>query len=132
MRGAGANKLEADGVYQDAQWDCATIIDPGPWWELTQLDVASVYGTPGTKPISAGRCITSKPGEVATFTTGTQQTYSAGVDLSIKGFGINLSAQDGFAKSAALTYTMGKKGHAICGVSQYPGTPGYVGAIVVH
>jgi hypothetical protein len=52
--------------------------------------------------------------------------------LSMVGYGINLSSRDGWTKDATLTYKSTAHGHPICGSSGYPGVAGYIGVIGVH
>ena len=132
LTGSGNNHLEGDGVYIEWENYCNIGGNNVATWSLQQGGVAGEYGTPGTPSIPAGDCITSLPNSVNTFSEGTQQTYSAGVGLSVKGWGINLSSQDGFTKNAFITYTMTTHGHPICGQSGFPGINGYIGVIGVH
>jgi hypothetical protein len=134
--GAGNNHLQGDGVYDEWENYCVNI--PGSAnvyvWNLQQAGVAGEYSyaTPGTASIPAGKCITSQAGAANTFSTGTQQTFMAGAQLSVLGYGINLSSQDGFTSNSSLTYTFSAHGHPICGSGGYPGVAGYTGVIAVH
>ena len=132
LNGVGNNHLEGDGVYDEVENYCNIGGNFAATWSLQQEGVAGEYGTPGTPSISVGKCITSVPLSSNTFVQGTQQTFSAGVQLSVKGWGINLSSQDGWTKEASITYTMTTHGHPICGQSGFPGINGYIGVIGVH
>lgn len=136
LTGAGNNHLQGDGVYDEWENYCVNI--PGSSnvyvWNLQQAGVASeyTYATPGTPSIPAGDCITSQAGANNSFSVGTQQTFSAGAQLSVAGYGINLSSQDGFTKDSTLTYKFSAHGHPICGAGGFPGIAGYTGVIGVH
>ena len=134
LTGAGNNHLQGDGVYDEWEQYCNIPPNSVTSWHLQQEDVASEAqpSTPGTPSIPAGDCITSHAGAKNSFTQGTQQTFSAGVQLSALGYGINLSAQDGFTQDATITYLFSAHGHPICGSGGYPGSPGYTGVIGVH
>jgi hypothetical protein len=136
MTGTGNNHLQGDGVYDEWENYCVNI--PGSAnvfaWNLQQEGVASEAqpATPGTSAIPAGKCITSEVGAANKFETGTQQTFSAGAQLSALGYGINLSSQDGFTSNSSLIYTFSTHAHPICGSGGYPGIGGYTGVIAVH
>jgi hypothetical protein len=136
LTGAGNNHLQGDGVYD--KWENYCVNIPGTAnvyvWNLQQAGVASEYtnATPGASPISTGQCITSTKNSPNTFEVGTQATFSAGAQLSVAGYGINLSSQDGFTSDSSLTYTFSAHGHPICGSGGRPGIAGYTGVIGVH
>jgi hypothetical protein len=131
LTGAHNNHLVGGGFYVEDETYCYQASNAYDYWTLLQDGVAGEIGTPGTPAISAGKCIHSVHNSVNTFTTGTQQTFGAGVSLSGP-FGINLSSQDGFTSSAEIVYKMTTHGHPICGSSGFPGTPGYTGVVAVH
>jgi hypothetical protein len=62
------------------------------------------------------------------YTTSKQTTWSAGANVT-GDIGINLSSQDGWTGSSALTYDLKVKA-PICGVNEPPGyqgaSPGYL------
>jgi hypothetical protein len=108
LTGAGNNHLQGDGVYDKWENYCVNIGTNNVYvWNLQQSGVASEYtvATPGTPAISVGKCITSAAGSPNKFSVGTQQTFSAGAQLSVAGYGINVSSQDGFTQNSTLTYT---------------------------
>lgn len=126
------NDLEGYGIYNDQEFLCIIAGNYSNYWLLSQNYVGGEYGTPGTPPVAAGDCIPTQAHTTNTFTTGTQQTFGAGVQLSGLGYGINLSSQSGFSTDTSLTYEMGAHGHPVCGVSVPPGDSGKVEAIQVH
>jgi hypothetical protein len=136
MKGAGNNHLQGAGVYNEWENWCVNI--PGSanvyQWNLQQAGVSSEAdpATPGTPAIPAGDCVTSQKGAGNTFVKGTQQTFSAGAQLSAVGYGINLSSQDGFSMDTSITYTFSAHAHPICGSGGFPGIAGYTGVIAVH
>lgn len=131
---ASNNDLESTAIYEDQEWHCATPNSQTFWWQMTQHSVGGASGTPGTAPVPVGHCYGYLPKTTATISNGTQQTFSAGVNLSAKGFGVNLSAQDGWSTQSVLNYTMGNtNGHPVCGQYDFPGTSGVnVGVVGVH
>jgi hypothetical protein len=126
MVGAGTNSLLGDGVY-DEQF----LICPNEW-VLIPKTVDSDFGTPGASPVSIGNCLVTQPNTTLTYTQGTQQTFSGGVNLSAKGLGANLSVQDGWSNNAALTYSFGSSSAPVCGQANFPSFPGFVGVIGIH
>ena len=136
LTGTGNNHLQGDGIYDEWENYCVNVRGNANvyMWNLQQQDVSGeyTYATPGTPAIPAGDCITSQAGANNSFSVGTQQTFSAGAQLSVAGYGINLSSQDGFTNASTLTYRFSTHGHPICGSGGYPGIPGYTGVIGVH
>jgi hypothetical protein len=141
MPGSGSNDLNGSGVYYDQEEECSVEGTYYYYW-LTWLDTVggAIEGdaTPGTGFASAGDCYGSNPGGIAKVYESTQETFSGGVDLGYLNsenpeynFGINLSAQDGWATDAELIYTMGSAGDPYCGKGAYPNQPGSE-AVVVH
>jgi hypothetical protein len=132
MVGAGNNVLLGDGIYDDTYWVCPEVHGGLQFWELTQHDVDSDFGTPGASAIPIGKCLVTHPDTTLSYTQGTQQTFTSGVSLAAKGYGVNLSSQDGWSASATLTYAFASSSAPICGMADYPGSPDYVGIIGVH
>jgi hypothetical protein len=134
LKGAGNNHLQANGVYNETENYCNIPPNNVTVWNLTQ---SGVWGegsptTPGTPAIPAGYCGHGERGWSNTFSTGTQQTYSYGAQLSVLGYGIDLSSQDGFTNDSSITYYFTTYSHPICGSGGYPGVAGYTGVIAVH
>ncbi len=132
LPGAGNNDFNGDGIYYDQEYLCYMVGNYSTYWLLTQHDVAGEKGTPGASPVSVGKCVTTLPGTTNIIHSGKQETFGAGVQLGSLGFGVNLSSQDGWSTQSELTYKMGSAGHPLCGSSDYPGSPGYVGVVGVH
>jgi hypothetical protein len=136
MTGTGNNHLQGGGVYNETENYCVNI--PGSAnvyvWNVQQAGVSleASPATPGTPSIPAGDCGHGERGATNWFATGTQQTFSAGVQLSAVGYGINLSSQDGFTQDSTLGYEFTTYSHPICGSGGVPGIAGYTGVIAVH
>jgi hypothetical protein len=134
MTGTGNNHLQGDGVYDEYEQYCDIPPNSVTVWNLQQEGVTSEAepATPGTPSIPAGDCVHGERGAINTYSTGTQQTFSAGAQLSVVGYGINLSSQDGFTQDSSITYQFTTYSHPICGSGGYPGVAGYTGVIGVH
>jgi hypothetical protein len=134
MVGAGNNYLEGDGVYNDNFYTCSTPVGTlYQFWELDPAGVGSDFGTPGAEPVGIGDCLTTQPGETFTYTIGAQETFTSGVNLSALGYGINLSAQNGFSTQSVITYAFGSSSAPVCGQANYPNVPNvYIGVVGVH
>jgi hypothetical protein len=128
----GNNDLYGTGQYEEVETLCYTAGNYSEFWTVSQSFVGGELKTPGITPVGAGDCVATDKGSKNTFTMGTQQTFSTGVQLSAVGFGINLSSQSGFSSDTTLTYNMGADGHPICGVNVPPGKGGSVQVIQVH
>jgi NAD(P)H dehydrogenase (quinone) len=90
------------------------------------------FGNARTSPVAA-RDVAEVVARTNYVTSESQMTYSAGVQLSGLGYGINLSSQDGYDASSELIYKMGSQGHPLCGEDDWPGgTTGYIGMVGVH
>jgi hypothetical protein len=132
MTGAGTNNLEGAAVYYNQEYLCYAAQVYTTYWQLTQHQVGGQKGSPGAEPVSVGDCDPTQPGATNTITSGTQETFSAGVQLKGLGYGINLSAQDGWSSDSKLAYKQGSSGHPICGQDDWPGSPDYVGVVGIH
>lgn len=127
MVGEGTNELEGDGVYLLEAYNC------DPIWELVPKTVNDTYGTPGASPVGVGYCVKTSPNTTLHYDSGTQETFSGGVNISSDGLGDNLSVQDGWSSDAELTYAFGSSSDPVCGQSNYPTYPdAYIGVIGVH
>jgi hypothetical protein len=87
-------------------------------WDVLLNSVNTEDGTPGAPIVAAGHCDLEGPNVAIKFTTTSQQTWSDGVSISDI-IGINLSSQDGWTGSSALTYDLSASG-PICGVNNFP------------
>jgi hypothetical protein len=134
LTGTGNNHLQGDGVYDEWENYCNIPPNSVTMWNLQQAGVTSEGqpATPGTPAIPAGDCVHGEKGATNSYSTGTQQTFSTGAQLSVVGYGINLSSQDGFTKDSTITYKFTTYSHPICGSGGYPGVAGYTGVIAVH
>jgi hypothetical protein len=107
----------------NSTWDndtLACLVTGFSWteWYYALNSVNTERGTPGTPAVAAGYCSTEAGGVAISYTTTTQSEWSTGASVSSY-IGINLSSQDGWTGSSALTYDL--KGQApICGVDNYP------------
>ncbi len=107
IAGASNNYYTAFALYYDQEVKCSNPLGIQTSWTVTMNSISARDGTPGAEPISAGNCVTLKPNSTQTYSTGTQNTFSAGANLEAEGFNINLSTQVGWSSNASITFTTG-------------------------
>jgi hypothetical protein len=118
ITGESSNYMTVYSTWNDAEWYCAGYDNPYYAWVTSLNAVNTEDGTPGAPIVAAGHCSPEAPGVPISYTTTTQSTWSEGVNLSDY-IGIDLSSQDGWTGSSALTYDLAEEA-PICGVSNTP------------
>jgi hypothetical protein len=133
LAGVGNNYYTAYALYYDQKVVCSSPLGIEDSWTLTQNSINSEDGTPGAEPISAGHCTLEKPNRSQTYTQGTQSTFSAGANLKLLHFNIDLSTQVGWSQDASITFTTGAQTVPLCGVNNIPNaTDPSAGELTVH
>jgi len=133
LPGAGNNYYRAYALYYDQKVVCSSPLGIEDSWTLTENSISAPDGTPGAEPISAGHCTMLPPNKSQTYTTGTQNTFSAGANLELLHFNIDLSTQVGWSRDASITFTTGAESVPLCGVNNYPNaTDPSAGELTVH
>jgi hypothetical protein len=133
IAGASNNYMTVYSTWYDDYLFCANPAGYGDYYEydMTFNSVNTEDGTPGAPQVAAGHCSLEAPGVAISYTKTTQTGWSAGASTSGV-IGINLSSQDGWTGSSALTYDLKVKA-PICGVSNYPNaTDPSAGYLQVH
>jgi hypothetical protein len=117
--GESSNYMSVYSTWNDTEWQCENAVpEVFTAWTVSLNSVNTEYGTPGAPIVPAGKCDQEAPDVAISYTTTTQSTWSAGVSLSDM-IGINLSSQDGWTGSSALTYDLSVQA-PICGVDNFP------------
>jgi hypothetical protein len=135
IKGATSNDMAVVTTWNDTELNCIAsgTLQPFLAWEVTLNGVGGPWSnpTPGAPAVAAGKCLPEGPNAPFTITTTNQATDTQGVSLSNM-IGINLSSQDGWTTSAALTYSLATDA-PVCGVSNFPGsTNPSAGFVQVH
>ncbi len=138
ITGASNNDMAVVSTWNDTKWSCfginsSGVLTPFTGWTVTLNGIGGPWSnpTPGTTAVAVGKCETEGPATPFTMTTTAQATDTHGVSISDM-IGINLSSQDGWSTSAALTYSLATSA-PVCGVSNFPGaTNPSAGFIQVH
>jgi len=133
IAGASNNHFQAFALWYDQKVVCSSPLGIEDSWTLTENSISSSDGTPGAEPISAGHCTLQRPNISQTYSTGTQNTFSAGANLELKGFNIDLSTQVGWSSDASITISTGAVSLPVCGVTNWPNaTDPSAGQLIVH
>jgi hypothetical protein len=132
IHGASSNDMTVYSTWDDDYLFCSNGVGGYYYqWYYTFNSVNAEDGTPGAPAVAAGKCSLEAPNVQISYTTSSQTTWSAGANV-VDIIGINLSSQDGWSGSSALTYDLSAKA-PICGVSNYPnGNDPSAGYLQVH
>lgn len=133
IKGASNNDMTVYSTWYDDYLFCTNPAGYGNYyeWYFYFNSVNTEDGTPGAPAVAAGKCSLEAAGVPISYTTTTQETWSAGANVAGV-IGINLSSQDGWTGSSALTYDLAVKA-PICGVHNYPnGNDPSAGYLQVH
>jgi len=137
ITGNGSKDMAVVSTWNDTKFNCTGIKAGLPTtftgWTVTLNGIGGPWSnpTPGATTVNAAKCETEGPNAPFTITTTDQATDTHGVSISNK-IGINLSSQDGWSTSAALTYDLATSAN-VCGVSNFPGDSNpSAGFIQVH
>jgi hypothetical protein len=118
INGESSNYFSVMSTWNDTELWCSNSSTNWYEWQVTLNAVNTAYGTPGAPIVAAGKCSEELPNLAITYSTTSQSTWSQGASISDY-IGMNLSSQDGWSGSSALTYDLKVK-TAICGVYNTP------------
>jgi hypothetical protein len=119
--GKGAFDYLGVGLYYREEYRCGSPKNGYQnQWDMEFNSVSNAAGEPAAKPVHATNCDGTMAGSTNTYTQGKQTTWKGGVSLKAEGFNINMSSQDGWSTSSALTYEMHNAGLPVCGMTNYP------------